>query len=56
MIAFLSENLATILVSAVVLAVIVLIIIKMRKNKKKGTGSCGCSCEGCASSPSCHKK
>jgi hypothetical protein len=55
MIAFIVENLATILVGAVVLAVIVLIILKMRRDKKRGAGSCGCSCEGCSSSVSCHK-
>jgi hypothetical protein len=55
MIGFLAENLATILVGAVVLAVIILIIAKMRRDKKKGAGSCGCSCEGCTGSSTCHK-
>ena len=50
------ENLATILISAVLLLVVVLIIRKLVKDKKKGKSSCGCNCAHCAMSGSCHKQ
>lgn len=50
MLAFLIENLATILISAVLLAVVILIILKLRKDRQKGCSSCGCGCGGCGSS------
>lgn len=56
MAAFLAENLATIIIGAVVLAVVVLITVKMTKDRKKGKNSCGCGCSGCPSSGMCHHK
>lgn len=50
MLAFLIENLATILISAVLLAVVILIILKLKKDRQKGCSSCGCGCGGCGSS------
>ena len=41
MLAFLIENLATILISAVLLAVVILIILKLKKDRQKGCSSCG---------------
>lgn len=56
MITFLIENLATILISAVILGVVALIVINLRKNKKNGKAvGCGCGCESCPSSSVCHK-
>lgn len=43
-----SGIISTIIVGAILVAVVVLIIRNMRKNKKNGIGSCGCNCSGCA--------
>ena len=53
MLAWITENIGTILISAVLLLVVVLII---RNDKKKGKSSCGCNCAHCAMSGSCHQK
>ena len=56
MLSFITENLSTIIVGAVVAAVVVLIVLKLRKDKKKGTScSCGSACSGCPSSGMCHR-
>lgn len=56
MLAWITENIGTILISAVLLLVVVLIIRKLVKDKKKGKSSCGCNCTHCAMSGSCHQK
>lgn len=56
MLAWITENIGTILISAVLLLVVVLIIQKLVKDKKKGKSSCGCNCAHCAMSGSCHQK
>lgn len=55
MLAWISENIATILISAVLIAVMAAIIIGIIKNKKKGKSSCGCGCSHCPMSGICHK-
>ena len=54
MLAWLSENLATILVGLAVLALLLAIVFHMIRQKKQGKTSCGCGCEGCAMKDSCH--
>lgn len=56
MLAWITENIGTILISAVLLLVVVLIIRKLVKDKKKGKSSCGCNCAHCTMSGSCHQK
>lgn len=56
MLGFLAENWGSILIGAILAAVIVLIVVKLFRNKKKGKTSCGCGCEQCPSSGMCHKK
>lgn len=56
MLAWITENIGTILISAVLLLVVVLIIRKLVKDKKKGKSSCGCNCAHCAMSGYCHQK
>ena len=53
---WLSANIGTIAVGAIVVAVIALVIVLMVRDKKKGkkTCSCGCSCSGCAMAGQCH--
>jgi NADH:ubiquinone oxidoreductase subunit 2 (subunit N) len=55
MFTFITNNLATILISLVIAAIVAVILVYMRKNKKKGAScSCGYACKGCASSSICH--
>ncbi|MBE6665085.1 MAG: FeoB-associated Cys-rich membrane protein [Ruminococcaceae bacterium] len=53
---WLSQNLATILISLVLIAVCALIIFRMRRNKKQGKSSCGCGCSTCAMKDMCHSQ
>ncbi len=54
MIAFIRDNIGTILCSALLILILVLIIRSMIKDKKKGKSSCGCGCANCAMSGRCH--
>ena len=54
MLIFLKENISTIIISLVILAVVAGIISKMIRDKKKGKTSCGCGCENCPSADICH--
>lgn len=47
MLAFISDNAATIIISAVVLAVIVIDIIYLVRQRKKGKHICSGCCENC---------
>ena len=49
-----TENLGTIVVSLVLIAIVALIVVKMIRDKKKGKSSCGCGCANCAMRGSCH--
>lgn len=51
MIAFLADNLATILISAVLLALFVLAVRHLRR--KSAGGGCGCGCSGCPHAGGC---
>ena len=53
MITFITGNLATIIVAAILIMIITAIIIKMVRDKKKGVSSCG-SCAGCPNAGICH--
>lgn len=57
MLAWFTENLGTIIVTLILVAIVALIIAKMIRDRKsgKGTGSCGCGCEHCAMHGKCHK-
>ena len=56
MLAWLSQNAATIIICAVLIAVVATITVSMVKNRKKGKSSCGCGCANCPMSGSCHSK
>lgn len=56
MLNFLAENWGTLLIGAIVLAIVLLILFSMQRNRKKGTNSCGGGCENCPSCGMCHKK
>lgn len=54
MTAWISQNLATILIVAVLAVIVAVILIIMVKNKRRGKTACGCGCSGCPMSGSCH--
>lgn len=56
MLAWLTENLGTIVVALILLAVVTAIIVSMIRDKKKGKSSCGCDCAHCGCCGSCHKR
>ncbi len=53
---WLVENLATVIVTLVLAAVVTLIILNMRRDKAKGRSSCGGNCAGCAMCGACHRQ
>ena len=56
MAAWLEQNAATVIISAVLLAVMILIPVCRIRAKKKGKSSCGCGCANCPMSGECGKK
>ncbi len=53
MIAWLSANLANIVVIAILVVVVALVIRGMIRDKKAGKSSCGCGCASCGACGSC---
>ena len=56
MLHWVTANLSTIIVSAVLLAIIVAISTDLIRQRKKGRSSCGCNCAHCAMHGECHSK
>lgn len=52
--AWLMNNLGSIIIALVLAVIVALIIVKMLKDKKNGKSSCGCGCSNCAMKDSCH--
>ncbi len=48
------ENMATIIISAILVLVVAAILVSMVRSKRKGKSSCGCGCAGCAMNGACH--
>ncbi len=55
MIDFIVNNLPTIILSLVLLAVVIVTIVYLIRKKKKGECSCGSTCSECCMSSHCHK-
>ena len=55
MLAWLQNNYGTIIVLAVVIAVVALIIVKMVSDKRKGRTTCSHGCANCSMHDQCHK-
>lgn len=51
---WITENGATIGITAALAVIVGLIIFKMVRDKKKGGSGCGCGCSSCAMSDKCH--
>lgn len=56
MLNWITANLSTIVVSAILLAIVTLISLHLIRQKKQGKSSCGCSCAHCAMHGQCHGK
>ncbi|MBR6321687.1 MAG: FeoB-associated Cys-rich membrane protein [Lachnospiraceae bacterium] len=56
MLSWLSANLGTIIVSAVLLAVVALVIFIMIRDKRAGKSACSHSCGSCAMSAECQRR
>lgn len=54
MLTWISANIATIIICAVLIAVVASVIVYMISNNRKGKSSCGCGCAGCPMSGKCH--
>lgn len=54
MLTWIMENMATIIISAILLLMVAVVIASMVRGKKKGKSSCGCGCAGCAMNGACH--
>lgn len=50
---WLSENISTVIIAAILLVALTAIAVKLIKNKKQGKSSCGCGCKGCALCEKC---
>ena len=56
MIEWFSENLGTIIVTLLLIAVLAGAVMSLVRKKKRGESSCGCGCSSCALHGTCHKK
>lgn len=54
MLNWIAENLATILICAILILIVFLIIRYLLRQKKAGKSSCGCGCANCAMHGQCH--
>lgn len=54
MLTWLIDNLATVIITLVLIGIVAMIIANLVKNRKKGKSSCGCGCANCAMSGVCH--
>ncbi len=56
MLTWIKANLATVIISAVLIVIVAAIIVSIVKDKRRGKSSCGCKCASCPMSGSCHNK
>ena len=47
MLAWLAENLGTIVITLILNAIVTAIVVSMIRDKKKGKSTCGCDCAHC---------
>lgn len=56
MLTWITENLSTLIVSAILIAAVTAVVLSMIRGRKKGKSSCGCGCADCALRSSCHSE
>lgn len=56
MLTWIMGNMATIIISGVLMIMVMAVIASMIRSKKKGKSSCGCGCASCAMNGACHPK
>lgn len=54
MISWILNNIGTIAVTAILIAIVITALVIVLKDKKKGKSTCGCNCAHCAMAGSCH--
>ncbi|MDD6563484.1 MAG: FeoB-associated Cys-rich membrane protein [Clostridiales bacterium] len=54
MMTWILNNISTIIICFVLIAVVAAVIAYIVRNKRQGKTSCGCGCENCAMRDSCH--
>ena len=54
MLDFLQQNWGTIVVVAVIAAIVCAIVVSRIRARKQGKSTCGCGCDQCAMSGMCH--
>ena len=54
MISWILDNLATILISSLLIVIVISIIKYLIRQKRDGKNSCGCHCGHCSMHGSCH--
>lgn len=55
MLEFLSQNIGSIIVLFVIVAIMGALIFGLIRSKKRGGSSCGCGCSNCPMSKSCNR-
>lgn len=56
MMIWIEQNIGTIVVCALLIAMVAAILLGMRRDKKRGKSSCGGTCAHCAMNGACHSK
>lgn len=56
MLSFITENLSTLIVGAIVFAVVAAVVVKLIRDKINHKSSCGCACSDCPSAGICGAK
>lgn len=55
MLTWIMDNMATLIISVVLIIMVAAVVASMVRSKRKGKSSCGCGCSGCAMSGVCHQ-
>ena len=53
MLQWITENVGTVIIGAVLLIAVAVAVAVLVKNRKKGRGNCSCGCAGCPMSGNC---
>ncbi len=56
MLSWIIDNIATIIICLILLAIVLLIIFRLKKDKQEGKSSCGAGCASCPMHGKCHKQ